>query len=127
VAGFLEREHSGAAWHDVHLYQACDYRDKGLKTESQLYRYVDDAPVKMPYNCLENVGCVGCISSTVRDLDKWTWRQLGRGEFEGRRIYSAEMAVHLHSPRMIIKPGEMFLYDIPEADFTFYGQGWFVR
>ena len=72
-------------------------------------------------------GSCGCISSTVHDLDRWARLQLGRGQFEGKRVFSEKMADQLHNPQMIIKPGEMTAYDFPEVDFTCYGQGWFIE
>ena len=106
---------------------AAEYRDKNLKTASQPYDIKDGEIKQIPFNNLDNMGCAGCMSSTVRDLDKWARLQLGRGEFEGVRIYSEEMAKNLHSPQMIIKPKEMFPYEFEESNFTSYGQGWFIE
>ena len=106
---------------------AKEYRDKGLKTMSQPYNYADGKFEKLPFNFLDNMGCAGCMSSTVRDLDKWARLNLGKGEFEGKRIFSEEMAKNLHNPQMIIKAKEMTSYEFDEVDFTSYGQGWFIE
>ena len=106
---------------------AAEYRQKNLKTASEPYNLEEGKIKKVPFNNLDNMGCAGCMSSTVRDLDKWARLQLGSGEFEGIRIYSEEMAKNLHNPQMIIKPKEMFPYEFEEINFTSYGQGWFIE
>lgn len=106
---------------------AAEYRNENFKTASQPYVYNEGELKKLNFNNLDNMGCAGCMSSTVRDLDKWARLQLGKGEFEGKRIYSEEMAKHLHGPQMIIKSKEMFPYEFEEVDFTAYGQGWFIE
>lgn len=140
LASLLAEEVSGMSWQSF-LQQrifdplgmtstytaAADYRGKGLETESQPYTYKDGKIEITSFNTIDNVGCAGCINSTVRDLDKWARLQLGRGVFEGRRIYSQESADSLHSPQMIIKPGEMMAWSFDEVDFTAYGQGWFIE
>ena len=106
---------------------AGEFRDKNLKTASQPYKFIDGKVTKIPFNNIDIMGSCGCINSTVRDLDKWSRLQLGKGEFEGKRIYSEEMAKNLHNPQMIIKAKEMFPYEFDESDFTSYGQGWFIE
>ena len=106
---------------------ASEYRHKNLDTMSQPYNYTDGKFEKLPFNFLDNMGCAGCLSSTVRDLDKWARLNLYKGEFEGKRIFSEEMAKNLHSPQMIIKAKEMTPYEFDEVDFTSYGQGWFIE
>jgi len=112
---------------DSSYTRAEDYRDKGLKAMSEPYDYVEGEFEKIPFNNIDNVGCAGCLSSTVRDLDKWARLNLGRGELDGKRILSEDMAKNLHNPQMIIKEKEMMPYELPECDFTSYGLGWFVE
>lgn len=102
------------------------YRDK-IENQSEPYAWRSGALCRLRFNNIENVGCAGSISSTVRDLARWSALQLGRGTLDGVRIYSEEMADRLHCPQMIIKKGEMFPYDFPEIDFTSYGMGWFIE
>ena len=105
---------------------AADYRGK-VPNQAEPYRYQNGKLEHMAYNDISHLGSCGCISSTVCDLDKWARLHLGRGEFEGKRIFSEKMAAQLHNPQMIVKPGEMFAYEFPEVDFTSYGQGWFIE
>ena len=105
---------------------ASDYRGK-VPNQAEPYGWKDGALVHMAYNDISHLGSCGGISSTVHDLDKWAQLHLGRGVFEGKRIFSEHMADQLHCPQMIVKPGEMFAYDFDEVDFTSYGQGWFIE
>ena len=140
LASLLVEKISGCKWQDFVKERILDpigmsstytggkeYRDKNLKTMSQPYIYEDGEFRKLPFNVLDNMGCAGCLSSTVRDLDIWARLNLGRGEFEGKRIFSEEMAKNLHNPQMIIKAKEMTTYEFDEVDFTSYGQGWFIE
>ena len=105
---------------------ASDYRGK-VPNQAEPYQYRGGQLERMAYNDISHLGSCGCISSTVHDLDRWARLQLGRGQFEGKRVFSEKMADQLHNPQMIIKPGEMTAYDFPEVDFTCYGQGWFIE
>ena len=108
--------------------KAAQYRDKKLKTASQPYDFKDGKHSKMStYYIFDHMGGAAAMSSTVRDLDKWTRLHLGKGEFEGKRIFSEEMAKNLHNPQMIIKAKELNSYEFDEIDFTSYGQGWAVE
>lgn len=140
LASLLVEKISGKPWQDFVREKILDplgmdstytggkeYRDKNLKTMSEPYNFADSKFEKLPFNYLDNMGCAGCMSSTVRDLDKWVRLNLGGGEFEGKRIYSEEMAKNLHNPQMIIKANEMMSYEFEECDFTSYGQGWFIE
>ncbi|MCL2564709.1 MAG: serine hydrolase [Defluviitaleaceae bacterium] len=140
LASVLVEKVSGKKWYDFVKERILDplgmtstytgasqYRDKNLKTASEPYSFEDGKLKKLPFNNLDNMGCAGCMSSTVRDLDKWARLQLGKGELEGKRIYSEEMAKNLHNPQMIIKSKEMFPYEFDEINFTSYGQGWFIE
>ena len=141
LASVLVERLTGMAWQDFVKLRLLDplgmtstytrakeYRDLGTDNVSQPYGLADGVVTKVPYNFLDNVGCAGCISSTVRDLDKWARLHQGRGVFEGKRIFSDAMADNLHNPQMIIKSGEMFAWDFPGyVDMTAYGQGWFIE
>lgn len=105
---------------------ASDYRGK-VPNQAEPYRWQNGKLELMQYNDISHMGSCGCISSTVCDLDKWARLHLGRGVFEGKRIFSEKMADQLHCPQMIIKPGEMFPYSFDEIDFTSYGLGWFIE
>ncbi|MDR2454347.1 MAG: beta-lactamase family protein [Bifidobacteriaceae bacterium] len=72
-------------------------------------------------------GAAGCMASTARDMDRWLRLQLGRGQIEGRRIFSEAAAAALHSPQTIIRPGEFFPFEAPELDFRSYGLGWTIQ
>ncbi|MBQ5813677.1 MAG: serine hydrolase [Clostridia bacterium] len=88
---------------------------------------IDGEVRPIPYLDISNVGCAGCVSSSVRDLAIWARLQAGEGELDGVRYFSKERANDLHTPQMIIKPGEMTDMYFPEVTHTAYGLGWFIE
>ena len=94
---------------------------------AQPHTYVDGEVRSMPYADISGVGCAGCVSSTVHDLAIWARLQAGEGELDGIRYFSKERAQDLHTPQMIIKPGEMSDMAFPEVTHTAYGLGWFIE
>ena len=94
---------------------------------AQPHAYMNGEIISMPYADNSGVGCAGCISSTVHDLAIWARLQAGEGELDGVRYFSKERAQDLHTPQMIIKPGEMSDMAFPEVTHTTYGLGWFIE
>ncbi|HSK69589.1 MAG TPA: serine hydrolase [Candidatus Limnocylindria bacterium] len=142
LASHLVEKITGTSWHafirekilaplgmDSTFPLAGDYRGKGLDAEAMPYGDRGDGPKRIPYLPSDHVAGAGCISSTVRDMDKWARLHLNRGELDGVRIFSEEMAREMHSPQTIIKPGEFMPpgFEFDEIDFPNYGMGWFVE
>jgi len=94
---------------------------------AQPHAYMNGEIISIPYADISGVGCAGCISSTVHDLAIWARLQAGEGELDGVRYFSKERAADLHTPQMIIKPGEMSDMTFPEVTHTAYGLGWFIE
>ncbi len=92
------------------------------------YKLKEDKICKVPFlDISSSVGCAGCICSTVHDLAIWARLNAGRGSLNGVRIYSEARAADLHTPQMIIKPGEMTPMHFDEVTHTAYGLGWFIE
>lgn len=108
---------------------AGEYRGKGLPEEAMPYADRGEGLKRIPYLPSDHVAGAGCISSSVRDMDKWAKLHLNKGELDGRRIFSEDMAKQMHSPQTIIKPGEFMPpeFEFGEVDFPNYGMGWFVE
>ncbi|MGM9638158.1 MAG: serine hydrolase [Butyricicoccaceae bacterium] len=139
LATVVVEEVSGMPWHEFvqqHILEPlgmtrtyclpAQFRGKADNV-AQPHAWIDGAVRPIPYLDISNVGCAGCVSSTVRDLAVWARLQAGEGELEGRRYFSRERAQDLHTPQMIIKPGEMSEMAFPEVTHTAYGLGWFVE
>lgn len=94
---------------------------------AQPHAYVGGQIRSIPYADISGVGCAGCITSTVHDLAIWARLQAGEGMLDGRRYFSEARAFDLHTPQMIIKPGEMSAMAFPEVTHTAYGLGWFIE
>ncbi|MCL2006787.1 MAG: serine hydrolase [Treponema sp.] len=103
------------------------YRGKGSEHESVPYDLIGDKIVRTQEIPFAPVAGAGVMHSSVRDLDKWVRLQLGRGEFEGKRIFSEEMAKQLHGPQMIIRTGDLMPISFEEIEFENYCLGWFIE
>jgi CubicO group peptidase (beta-lactamase class C family) len=64
------------------------------------------------------------LNSSVADLSKWIRLQLGRGEFEGKRIFSAKNAWEMWQPAVILPISEAAAKANPTRHFNAYGLGW---
>lgn len=86
------------------------------------YESKNGVHTRLPYNYVHNAASAGSLYSTTRDMLKWL-----RFRLEGNTaILSDAMRRELHTPQMLIKPGEMGGCDFPEISATAYGLGWFV-
>ena len=74
----------------------------------QAYKY-------KPIRNVDNIGPSGSINSNVLDMAQWVRLQLGRGEYEGKRLISEEQ----------IK--ETWTSQIEIAEGVSYGLGWMLR
>ena len=86
----------------------------------------DGVSYAVPYRNIDNAGPAGSINSSALQMAQWVRLHLGRGEFEGERIFSEEQAVDMHSPHMVIPKEGAWALIWPESHFITYGMGWFV-
>ena len=77
------------------------------------------------YGNVDNAGAAGGIKSSVTDMAQWIRLQLGRGTFEGKKIFSANLSREMWTPHTIAsgisEQGEKFN---PTTHFNLYGLGW---
>jgi CubicO group peptidase (beta-lactamase class C family) len=66
------------------------------------------------------------LNSSVSDLTKWIRLQLGKGEFEGKRIFSQKTAWEMHQPAVILPISEAASRNMPSRHFNLYALGWNV-
>jgi len=74
----------------------------------QVYEY-------KPMRNVDNIGPAGAINSNVLDMAQWLRLQLGRGEYEGRRLISEENL------------RETWTTQIEITESVSYGMGWMIR
>jgi len=68
-----------------------------------------------PTRNVDNIGPAGAINSNVLDMAQWLRLQLGRGEYEGRRLISEENL------------RETWTSQIEITESISYGMGWMIR
>lgn len=80
----------------------------------------------LPTGYLDNaIGAVR-LNSSVADLSKWIRLQLGRGTFEGKKIFSEAQSWQMWQPNIMIPVSDASIKNNPTKHFNSYGMGWFV-
>jgi CubicO group peptidase (beta-lactamase class C family) len=78
----------------------------------------------LPVGFLDNaIGAVR-LNSSVNDLSKWIRLQLGRGTFEGKKIFSSDRSWEMWSPNTLQPVSQAASKDNPTRHFSAYGMGW---
>ncbi|HZS04334.1 MAG TPA: serine hydrolase [Blastocatellia bacterium] len=78
------------------------------------------------YDNVDNVGPAAAINSCVADLAQWMRLQLGRGAYQGKRIFSAAQSHEMWQPNIFIPISEGAAKFNPTRHFNAYGMGWFL-
>jgi CubicO group peptidase (beta-lactamase class C family) len=79
------------------------------------------------YGWVDNIGAAGGIKSCVADMAQWLRLQLGRGTYEGRRLFSSTTSREMWTPQTVFsgisEQSEKFN---PTRHFNLYGLGWIL-
>ncbi len=70
-------------------------------------------------------GAVG-VNASVADLSRWIRLQLGRGTFEGKKIFSSEQSNQMWQPNIMMPLSENAIKANPTRHFNAVGMGWFL-
>ena len=77
------------------------------------------------YGKVDNIGAAGGIKSSVADMAQWLRLQLGRGTYEGRKLFSSTASREMWTPHTVFsgisEQAEKFN---PTRHFNLYGLGW---
>lgn len=74
----------------------------------------------------EAIGAVR-LNASVADLGKWIRLQLGRGAFDGKKIWSSERSNDMWQPNIMLPISEAGQRANPTRHFRGYGMGWFLE
>lgn len=66
------------------------------------------------------------LNSSVADISKWIRLQLGRGTFEGKKIFSSERSWEMWQPYLAMQISEAGSKNNPTRHFSGVAMGWFV-
>ena len=85
-----------------------------------------DGRVKVvKYSNVDSAGGAAAINSTAAEMAEWVRLQLGRGTYQGRKIFSAAASREMWTPHTIVsgvsESAERFN---PTTHFNLYGLGW---
>ncbi|MGH9902442.1 MAG: serine hydrolase domain-containing protein, partial [Pyrinomonadaceae bacterium] len=79
------------------------------------------------YGNVDGAGPAGALNSSVTDMAQWIRLQLGRGTYQGKKIFSPAVSREMWTPQSIVggvsEQAEKFN---PTRHFNLYGLGWFL-
>jgi CubicO group peptidase (beta-lactamase class C family) len=81
----------------------------------------------VPWKNIDNAGPAGSINSSVRDMAKWIALQMNDGVFQGKRLISSDSMREMHTPQIVVPPGEVQTVFFPDSMQLSYGFGWFIQ
>ncbi len=90
------------------------------------YELKKDAISKMEYYHISGMSPAGSINSSVNDMTNWLITWINKGEFKGTEIIPSAYADEAMTSQMPVGGG-LPAKDIPDAHFSDYGYGWFLR
>jgi CubicO group peptidase (beta-lactamase class C family) len=79
------------------------------------------------YGDVSNIAGAGAIKSTAADMAQWLRLQLGRGTYEGRKVFGADRSREMWTPHTVLGPisAESEKFN-PTRHFALYGLGWIL-
>ncbi len=78
----------------------------------------------LPVGFLDDAIGLAGLNSSVADLSKWIRLQLGRGTFEGKKIFSTDRSWEMWSPNTLQPISEAAAKNNPTRHFSAYAMGW---
>jgi CubicO group peptidase (beta-lactamase class C family) len=79
------------------------------------------------YGNVDNIGAAGAIKSSALDIAQWLRLQLGRGTYEGKKLFGANRSREMWTPQTVFsgisEQAEKFN---PTRHFNLYGLGWLL-
>ncbi|MBU0489876.1 MAG: serine hydrolase [Bacteroidetes bacterium] len=80
--------------------------------------------IAIPWLNWDNIAPAGAIIASVTDVGKWLMLQLGKGEFNGTRVFSEKASWEMWSPNTILNVSSGSARLWPTTHFKSYGLGW---
>ena len=77
------------------------------------------------YSNVDSAGGAAVINSTAAEMAEWVRLQLGRGTYDGKKIFSADRSREMWTPHTVVAGvGEAAEKFNPTVHFNLYGLGW---
>lgn len=73
---------------------------------------------------VDGAAAAAALNSSAADVARWLRLQLGRGEFEGKRIFSEKQSWEMWQPAVILPLSKAASEFMPTRHFNAYGLGW---
>lgn len=139
AAGRVVEKVSGKSWSDfVSERILIPLGMKNTKTSIRDFKPGDN--ISMPHNesggkglrvihygNVDAAASAAGLNSSVADIAQWLRLQLGRGSFEGKKIFSEARSVEMWQQNLAIPIGKFAMDFNPTRHFYGYGLGWFLN
>ena len=76
------------------------------------------------YGNVDGAAAAAGLNSSISDVAKWLRLQLGRGNFEGKQIFSETQSWQMHQPAVLLPISKSASEFNPTRHFNAYGLGW---
>ncbi len=111
VAGIVSERITGKSWEQnvrERIFEPIGMQDANFSvTDSQKspdfalpYEVKEDQIIRTPFRQIDAVGPAGSINAHIEDYARWIMLNLNRGEYQGKRVISAESLEQIHAPQM---------------------------
>jgi CubicO group peptidase (beta-lactamase class C family) len=133
TAGVLVERISGSSWEEFVRRRIFD--PLGMKTSnfsvndsqktsdySLPYQEENGQVKEIPFRNIDAIGPAGSINSSVNEMTRWLFLQLGKGKFDSRQIIPEKSLAEVHTPQIVA--GGDLKYD--ESFYSSYAMGWAV-
>jgi CubicO group peptidase (beta-lactamase class C family) len=135
AAGEIVAKVSGQSWDDFvkqHFFQPLGMTHsnttvRDLKMDGNVampHNDVNGKNVAIDYVNWDNINAAGSINSSVSDISNWIKLQLGKGTFNGQKIWNEQRSYEMWE-NLTPKPvGKWQRENMPSRHFNGYGLGW---
>jgi hypothetical protein len=95
-----------------------------LDNVASCHTFVEGKAVVIPYINWDNIGPAGSINSNVHDVSQWLILQLGKGTYNGKKIWNAEQTDEMWSAQTVMTVSPFTKRINPSTHLKAYGLGW---
>ncbi len=111
VAGIISERITGKSWEQnvrERIFEPLGMQDANFSvTDSQKatdyalpYDIKEDQIIRTPFRQIDAIGPAGSINAHIEDYAKWIMLNLNGGEYQGKRVISADSLAQIHAPQM---------------------------
>ncbi|MDD2634276.1 MAG: serine hydrolase [Bacteroidales bacterium] len=98
--------------------------NQNLDNVAECHAFVDNQNIVIPYINWDNIAPAGSINSNVHDVAQWLILQLNKGEYNGKRIFSEQVANEMWKANTVQDISAFSRAVYPSTHLKAYALGW---